>query len=206
MQAAGQLTLKKRRPWLIRTGPLCSQGPLRGEEPQTRETVSREGLNWGPERESKEMLERGFSQGPLEGPALPTPVQREPCQTSDFHDAEKIPLCYSMAGTLWSLVTGAPGPPSTLHLLRGPHLWPWHCIFTFRGPFLHPAQHVHVWGCKRLLLWGAGILPTQLCKHLSGLSTHLWFAHPSLVRPSISRSWLRGLFSPLTVRPPTCPE
>lgn len=118
---------KKRRPWLIRTGPLCSQGPLR-EEPQTRETVSREGLNWGPERESKEMLKEDSPQGPLEGPALPTLVQREPCQFLTSRRRENTSVLPLMAGTLWSLVTGAPGPPSTLHLLRGPHLWPWHCI------------------------------------------------------------------------------
>ena len=91
----------------------------------TREMVSRERPNWGPERESREMPERGFSPGApgrISPAHTPISVQREPSQTSDFHDAEKVPLCYFMACTLWSLVTGATGPPSTLHLLRGPHL------------------------------------------------------------------------------------
>lgn len=65
----------------------------------TREMESRERPNWGPESQGSRHLqlpERGFSPGALRrsSPIHRNHVQREPCQTSDFHDLEKIPLCY----------------------------------------------------------------------------------------------------------------
>ena len=94
-----------------------------GKSHNQRDGVMRK-TELGP-REPREILERGFSPGApgRTSPAhTPVSVQKEPCQTSDFHDAEKIPLRYFMARTLWSLVTGTTGPSSTLHLLRVPHL------------------------------------------------------------------------------------
>lgn len=94
-----------------------------GKSHNQRDDVMRK-TELGP-REPRVTLERGFSPGApgRTSPAhTPVSVQKEPCQTSDFHVAEKIPLHYFMARTLWSLVTGATGPSSSLHLLRGPHL------------------------------------------------------------------------------------